>query len=162
MVQAIQYDSRISLQVTEIASCLSNEEFAVNHQDVRELVLREETLDEEELMELIDAPTSNALVNENKENEWVPNLDLKDVKIGLNLAKELELHFIQAVRSTVRSTKFKRELRNCLAPYKEVLVELKKKATIENQCGDGPSEEGILPIKIRQVRPLISDSEDEC
>lgn len=110
-----------------------------------------------------DAPTSNPLVNENKENEWVPNVDLQDVKKGLNLAKELELHFIQTDHSTVRSAKFKRELRNCLAPYREVLVELEKKATIENQCEDEPSEEDILPIKRRRIRRLIlSDSEDEC
>ncbi|GFV50362.1 hypothetical protein TNCV_2649291 [Trichonephila clavipes] len=125
MVQAIQDDSTISLPVTEIvniASCLSDEEYAVNHQDVRELVLGEETLDEEELMELIDAPTSNALCR---------------------------AHSLK-------------ELRNCLAPSREVLVELEKKATIENQCEDEPSEEDILPIKRRQVRRLISDSEDEC
>ncbi|GFQ84146.1 hypothetical protein TNCT_705631 [Trichonephila clavata] len=78
-------------------------------------------------MELIDVPTSNALVNENKENEWVPNLDLQDVKKRPNLAKELEPHFIQTDHSTVRSAKFKRELRNCLAPYREILVELEKK-----------------------------------
>ncbi|GFR18153.1 tigger transposable element-derived protein 1 [Trichonephila clavata] len=165
MVQAIQDDSTISLPVTEIvniASRLSDEEFAVNHQDIKELVLGEQTLDEEELMELIDVPTSNALVNENKENERVPNLDFQDVKKGLNLAKEFELHFIQTDHSTVRSAKFKRELRKCLAPYREVLVELEKKATIENQCEDEPSEEDILPIKRRRVRGLISDSEDEC
>ncbi|KAI4478905.1 hypothetical protein M0802_014483 [Mischocyttarus mexicanus] len=113
-------------------------------------------------MELIDVPTSNALVNENKEKKWVPNLDLQDVKRGLNLAKKLELHFIQTDQSTVRSAKFKRELRNCLAPYREVLVELEKEAIIENQCEDEPSEEDILPIKRRRVRRLISDSEDEC
>lgn len=73
-------------------------------------------------------------------------------------AKELELHFIQTDHSTVRSAKFKRELRNCLAPYREVL---EKKATIENQCEDEPNEEDILPIKRRRVRRLISDSEDE-
>ncbi|XP_063994254.1 tigger transposable element-derived protein 1-like [Diachasmimorpha longicaudata] len=165
MVQAIQDDSTISLPVTEIvniASRLNDEEFAVNHQDVRELVLGEETLDEEELMELIDGHTSNALVNENKENEWVPKLDLQDVKKGLNLAKELELHFIETDHSTVRSAKFKRELRICLAPSREILVELEKKATIQNQCEDQPSEEDILPIKRRRVKRLISDSEDEC
>ena len=64
---------------------------------------------------MIDAPTSNALANETKENEWVPNLNLQDVKKGQNLAKELKLHFIQTDHSTVRSAKFKRELRNCLA-----------------------------------------------
>ncbi|GFU75444.1 tigger transposable element-derived protein 1 [Trichonephila clavipes] len=112
-------------------------------------------------MEFIDAPTSNALVNENKENEWVPNLDLQDVKKGLNLVKELELHFIQVDHSMVRSAKFKRELRNCLAPYREVLMELEKKATIKNQCEDEPSEENVLPMKRRRVRLLISDSEDE-
>lgn len=44
MVEAIQDESTISLPVTEIvniASRLSDEEFAVNHQDVRELVLGE-------------------------------------------------------------------------------------------------------------------------
>lgn len=112
-------------------------------------------------MELIDAPTPNALVNENKDNEWVTNLDLHDVKKGLNLAKELEIHFIQTDRSTVRSAKFKRELRNCLAPYREVLVELEKKTQIENQHEDESKEEDIRPIKRRRVRRLILDSEDE-
>ncbi|GFQ86034.1 hypothetical protein TNCT_294021 [Trichonephila clavata] len=113
-------------------------------------------------MELIDVPNSNALVNENKENKWVPNLDLQDVKKGLSMAKELELHFIQTDHPTVRRAKFKRELRNCLASFREVSVELEKKATIENQCEDEPSEEDILPIKRRRIRRLISDSEDEC
>lgn len=164
MVQAIQDDSTISLPLTEIvniASRLSDEGFVVNRQDVEELVLGEETLDEEELMELIDAPTPNALVNENKDNEWVTNLDLHDVKKGLNLAKELEIHFIQTDRSTVRSAKFKRELRNCLALYREGLVELEKKTQIENQHEDESKEEDIRPIKRRRVRRLILDSEDE-
>ncbi|GFQ85656.1 tigger transposable element-derived protein 1 [Trichonephila clavata] len=100
IVQAIQDDSTISHPVTEIVNIASR---------------------------LIDVPTSNALVNGNKENEWVLNLDLQDVKKGLNLAKEFELHFIQTDHSTVRSAKFKKELRNCLALYKGVLVELVKK-----------------------------------
>ncbi|GFQ65739.1 hypothetical protein TNCT_417951 [Trichonephila clavata] len=79
----IQDDSTLPVtEIVSIASRLSDEEFAVSHQDVKELVLREETLDEEELLELIDVPTTNALVNENKENQWVPNLDLQDVKKG--------------------------------------------------------------------------------
>ena len=55
MVQVIQDDFRITLPVTEIvniASRLGDEEFTTNHQDVRELVLGEETLDEDELMHL--------------------------------------------------------------------------------------------------------------
>ena len=123
--QIVQTGNDISLPVTEIvniASRLSGEGFAdINHQDVEEL-LQEETLDEEELMELIDdASTSNALIDENMDNEWVPNF--YDVKKGLNLGKELELHFTQTGPSTVHSAKFKRELRNCLALYREVLVE---------------------------------------
>lgn len=53
MVQTIQDDSKISLPVTEIvniASRLGDEELTTHHQDVRELVLGEETLDEDELM----------------------------------------------------------------------------------------------------------------
>ena len=57
----------------------TDEESAVNHQDLRGQVLGEDTLDKEETMEFISAPISNALVNENKENECVPNLDLKCV-----------------------------------------------------------------------------------
>ena len=77
--QIVQTGNDISLPVTEIvniASCLSGEGFAdINHQDVEEL-LQEETLDEEELMELIDdASTSNALIDENMDNEWVPNFN---------------------------------------------------------------------------------------
>ena len=56
-------------KIVKIASHLSDEEFAVNHQDIRELVLEEETLDGEEMMKLIDASTSNVLLYENKENE---------------------------------------------------------------------------------------------
>ena len=63
-------------------------------------------------MELIDdASTSNALIDENMDNEWVPNF--YDVKKGLNLGKELEVHFTQTDPSTVRNAKFKREFRNC-------------------------------------------------
>ena len=112
-------------------------------------------------MELIDdASTSNALIDESMDNKWVPNF--YDVKKGLNLGKELELHFTQTDPSTVCSTKFKRELRNCLALYREVLIELQKKATFENQDEDLQSDKDIWPIKRRRVRPLISHSEDEC
>uniref|UniRef100_A0AAF5I336 DDE-1 domain-containing protein n=1 Tax=Strongyloides stercoralis TaxID=6248 RepID=A0AAF5I336_STRER len=119
MVQAMQDEFTISLPITEIvntASQLSDEEFLVSHQEVRDLVLEKETLDEVELMELIDASTSNALVNENVENEKGANFYLHYVKKGLNLVKKLELHFIHIDHSTVQSSKFKRELRNCLAP----------------------------------------------
>ena len=61
------------------------------------------------------------------------------VRKGLNLAKELEFHFIQTDRSTVRSAKFKRKLKNCLAPYRELFG-----ATTENQTEDEPSEKDIL------------------
>ena len=63
------------------------------------------------------------------------------------MVKELELHFI---------------LKKCLAPYREVLLELENKVTIENQCEDELSEEVILPIKRRRVMRFISGSEDEC
>ena len=79
MVQTNQDDSTFSLTVTEIvkiASRLSHEEFAVNYHDLRELVLKEKTVDDVKLRKLIDVFTSIVLVNENKKNEWVPNLDL--------------------------------------------------------------------------------------
>ena len=87
MVQAIEDNSAISQPVKKqetLLHALSDKEFAVNLPDLGELVLKEEILDQKELMELIDAPTSNALVNENKENELVPNLDLQDLKTGAN------------------------------------------------------------------------------
>lgn len=67
---------------------------------------------------------SNALVDENMENEWMPNANLYDVKKGLSLSKQLELHFTQADRSMVRRAKFKKEFKRCLAPYREILVYL--------------------------------------
>ena len=43
----------------------------------------------------------------------MPNFDLQDVKKGLNLAKELELHFIKIDRSTVLvDLKIKLQLKN--------------------------------------------------
>lgn len=74
----------------------------------------------------------------------MPNVDLQDVKKGLNLAEELELHFIQTDHSTVRSATFKRELRNCLAPYRGVLVELEKKL------------QSKINVKMSQVRKRFS------
>ena len=73
-----QDDSTISLTVTEIInidSRLSDDEFAVYHLDLRELVFREEPSDEAEL-------TSNAQVNENKKHKQVPNIDLQDMRKG--------------------------------------------------------------------------------
>ena len=63
------------------------------------------------------APTSN----ENMENEWVPNFDLQNVKKSFKFG--LELNFIQTDSSTVRNAKFKKELRHCLALYREALVQ---------------------------------------
>ena len=54
-----------------------------------------------------------------------------------------------------------RGLRNCLANYRG-FNGARKKATIENQCSDKPSEVDILSIKRSWVRRLISDSKNEC
>ena len=125
--QMVQIENDISASVTEIlsiASGLSGEGFAdLSHEDVEEL-LRKESLNEEELLLFIDASTSNVSVEENADNESVTNVTLDHVKNGLDLAKQLELHFTQNDPSTVRSGKFKRELQNCLAPYKKLLTEL--------------------------------------
>ena len=65
------------------------------------------------------APTPN----ENKENKWVPKLRFKKCEKSSNNSKELELHFIQTDSLTVRNAEIKKELRYCLAPYEEVLVQ---------------------------------------
>ena len=54
-----------------------------------------------------------------------------------------------------------KELRNCLAPFRQVFSDVRKKATIENQCADEPCKEDIFRIKRRQVRLRMSDNQDE-
>lgn len=66
----VQAKNDFSLAVAEMVN------LAYRLQDPPRTALRR-TL-EEELMELVDA-----LVNENMKNEWVPNLNLNDVKKGL-------------------------------------------------------------------------------
>ncbi|KAG8236236.1 hypothetical protein J437_LFUL010989 [Ladona fulva] len=41
-------------------------------------------------------------------------------KVGLSLAKNLESFFLNTDSSAERSQKFKKELQNCLAPYREI------------------------------------------
>ena len=161
--QMVQTENNISTSVKEIvsiASGLSGEGFAdLIPEDVEEL-LREESLNEENLLDLIEASTSNVSVEENADNESVTNFTLDDMKNGLELAKQLELHFTQNDPSTVRSGKFKRELQNCLAPYKELLTELQNK-TFEKQDENWESEEDFQPIrKKKRIKPIF-DSNDE-
>ena len=62
---------------------MSGEGFVdLSHEDVEEL-LWEESLNEEELLEFIDASTSNVSVEENADNESVTNFISDDVKNGL-------------------------------------------------------------------------------
>ncbi|CAK9801778.1 hypothetical protein ANTPLA_LOCUS2947 [Anthophora plagiata] len=81
----------------------SDEEFAVNHQDVRELVLGEETLDEEELMELIDASTSNALLAKElaeKEKKEYKNIDYNQPSPSIVLRKNARHAKLDFVKET--------------------------------------------------------------
>ena len=70
MVQKGNYISVPLTEIVNIASALYSEGFAdINHEDIEEL-LREESLNEEEFVELIDESTSNAFVGENMDAEF--------------------------------------------------------------------------------------------
>ncbi|XP_017754456.1 PREDICTED: tigger transposable element-derived protein 1-like [Eufriesea mexicana] len=152
--------SALLAEIVNVASALGSEGFSdINREDIEEL-LREESLNEEELVESIDESTSNSFVEENADNEFVSNFGC-DVKRGLDLAKELEGCLTRNDPSTTRGAKFKREFQNCLAPYKEVLEELQNKATFENREENLQSEKDFLPIRKKRVRLQIFDRDDE-
>ena len=117
----------------------------MNVDDVREL-FEEQTLDEEELIELLNTSTSNyAGDSENINNTItsVPHLNLIDLEEGIALAKKLENFFVEKDPSIVHSGKFKRELQSSLAPYREILTELQDRnrqaiaTTTDNVCNNG-------------------------
>lgn len=106
-----------------------------NRQDLEEL-FREEMSNDEELMELIDASSSNVLVNENINKESDANFDLSVVSKGLELGEQLKTFFIENDPSTVRREKFKKELEKCLDPYRKLLLKLHNKTEFKNKNED--------------------------
>jgi hypothetical protein len=78
---------------------------SLKYQEVKDLILNEEALDEEDLFELISWPSFNS-VNDENENSVALKLDLQTVKIGLNLAKDLENFFCRNDHSIIRRSKF--------------------------------------------------------
>ncbi|KAI4486742.1 hypothetical protein M0804_006112 [Polistes exclamans] len=105
-----------------------------NREDLEEL-FREEILNDEALMELIDT-SSNILVNENMDKESDANFDLSALNKGLELGEQLKTFFIENDLSTVRREKFTKELEKCLAPYRELLLKLHNKTVPKNKNED--------------------------
>ena len=160
-------------RIISVASNLEGDGFSDMNVDVREL-FEEQTLDEEELIELLNTSTSNyAGDSENINNTSVPHLNLIDLEEGIALAKKLENFFVEKDPLIVRSGKFKRELESSLAPYREILTELQDRnrqaiATtdnVDNVCNDGEinSEEEFQPNlrKKKRLTVIFDESDDE-
>lgn len=112
--------------------------------------------------------------NSTGENEEAKHLTLKSVKKGLDLAKQLELYFLTEDPSTERSTKFKRELHKCLAPYNEIYKDLSTKSKqskitdfgqkVQNRSQDNAeesSEDGAILSKRKRPCIMVLSSDDE-
>lgn len=59
----------------------------------------------------------------------ISNFTLTSIRNGLNLAEELTSYFLNIDPSIERSTKFKRELEQCLAPYRELYKNLESESS---------------------------------
>jgi DDE superfamily endonuclease/Tc5 transposase DNA-binding domain len=159
-------------RIISVASNLEGDGFSdMNIDDVREL-FEEQTLNEEELIELLNITSSNyADDSENICNiTSVPHLNSTDLQEGIALAKKLEDFLDEKDLSVVRSGKFKRELQSSLAPYREILTELQDRnrqviaTTSDNFCNDGEitSEEEFQPVLRKKSRlAVIFDENDD-
>ncbi|XP_023229771.1 uncharacterized protein LOC111630011 [Centruroides sculpturatus] len=118
-------------EVVEIAKSLGGEGFDdMIAQDIQELLVEEEIY-EAGLVEMISGIHDNSEDDSTAEDKEVKKFTLQNIKKGLGLAEQLESYFLNEDPSNERSTKFKRELHKCLAPYKEIYTDLLSKS---KQC----------------------------
>lgn len=121
--------------ILEVAKSIGGEGFVdMATEDIQDLLVEEE-VDEADLMEMasLDANQIDFEDASSDEDCAVKNLTLKKLEEGLCLAQNLESFFLNTDPSTERSRKFKRELQNCLAPYREIyndLVRTSKQSSI--------------------------------
>ena len=88
-------------------------------EDIQDLLVEQE-IGEADLVEMASEPQINEIDSSSDEYNEVNILTLKKLQEGLDLAKKLELLFLDADPCAERSRKFKRELQNCLSPYQEI------------------------------------------
>lgn len=81
--------------------------------------------------------------------------------MGLKLGEDLENLFSQRDHLLIRSSKFVRELKNCLAPYREVLKEYEKQTLLEDYYREELCEENDLSSLSREFELLLSDIYDQ-
>lgn len=67
--------------------------------------------------------------------------------MGIDLAKTLELYFVEKDPSIIRSGKFKRELQSCLAPYHELLAQLQSQKSVELNNEGIKCDEKFSPVE---------------
>lgn len=94
-------------------------------EDIQDLLVEQE-IGEADLVEMASEPQINEIDSSSDEYNEVNILTLKKLQEGLDLAKKLELLFLDADPCAERSRKFKRELQNCLSPYQEIYNNLER------------------------------------
>ncbi|XP_066255898.1 tigger transposable element-derived protein 1-like [Euwallacea similis] len=162
--------------ILELAKSIEGEGFVdMANEDVQDLLVEE--VDEADLMRMAseDVNQINSEDTSTDEDCEVNNLTLKKLQDGLSLAENLESFFLNADPSAERKQKFKRELQNCLAPYRQIyngLVGsnkqskitdfLKRKADARtlNEEKSSESEGDIISPKKRSRLILSSDDEE--
>ncbi|CAK9822349.1 Tigger transposable element-derived protein 1 [Anthophora retusa] len=162
--------------IVRVAKSLGGEGFDdMNSEDIQELLI-EEDVDEADLMgmtsELDEIHSEDDSVDENSEFQ---NFTLESILEGINLAEQLEFHFLSTDPSGERSARFRRELHKCLTPYYEIYNDLsrKRKQTkitdflekAEQRNRDVEEEssevEEILPERKRSLLIVLSSDEEE-
>nr|XP_033328818.1 tigger transposable element-derived protein 1-like [Megalopta genalis] len=164
--------------ILELSKSIGGEGFVdIAIEDVQDLLVEEE-VDEADLIEM--APEAvNQIDSEDTSTDEdcaVNNLTLKKLQEGLSLAENLETFFLDADSSTEKSRKFKRELQNCLAPYREIyndLVRTSNQSTITdffkreedagtlNEEKSSESEDDIIPSQKRSRLIILSNDDEE-
>lgn len=111
-------------KIIEIASKIDGLK-EININDIEEL-LAADTLDDEELIELLDTNSNDQYENEN-ESQLIVNHNFNKNKLekALELAENLKDFIMENDPSIVRSDKFIRELNYCMQPYQIIFDSLK-------------------------------------
>lgn len=127
-VNPIQSSQIIIESIVELAKSLGGEGFDdITGEEFEELLVEEE-INEAHLIQMIsDIHDDNSLDDSTDENEEIKEFTLKSVKKGLDLFEQGIEYFINEDADSERSSKFKREINKCLAPYYEIYKDLSAK-----------------------------------
>ncbi|XP_017474553.1 PREDICTED: uncharacterized protein LOC108365105 [Rhagoletis zephyria] len=128
-------------------------------EDLQDL-LQETELEDSDLIQIIsESPNKqNSDSSDTEDDSETHELTVKDLQKGMSLAKNLESFFLNADPSAERRLKFKRELENCMLPYKQIYKKLSNK---QSKLTDFFKKQPQMDAPQKRARLTISSDEEQ-